>query len=170
MKQAALSLNLNLKKHASANSWSRWGASFTGLRWWRLSRRTTPGRAPGGCRLRWQAAMHPGRRWELDQANSPIDALVDKIDKLKAGSPTRVEHPLRVGQAPVWVREGALPGLEEKHTAAQNPVCAAKPVDGPAPVAGRTGMSASESRAAALNGVEQPALSASGTKTTQTCC
>lgn len=42
--------------------------------------------------------MHPGRRWELDQANSPIDALVDKIDKLKAGSPTRVEHPLRVAK------------------------------------------------------------------------
>ena len=44
----------------------------------------------------WQVAMRPGKRRELDKANSPIDALVDKIEKLKAGIRAKVEHPFRV--------------------------------------------------------------------------
>ena len=45
---------------------------------------------------RWQVAMRPGKRRELDEANSPIDALVDKIDKCKASIRAKVEHPFRV--------------------------------------------------------------------------
>ena len=95
--------------------------------------------------------MRPGNRRELDKAGNPIDALVDKIEKLKAGIRATVKHPFRLNQAPVRVCESALPGFEEKHAAAQNTVCAVKPVDGPAPTDGRTGMSASESRTATLN-------------------
>ena len=40
--------------------------------------------------------MRPGKRRELDKANNPIDAVLDKIEKLKAGIRTKVEHPFRV--------------------------------------------------------------------------
>ena len=45
---------------------------------------------------KWQVAMRPGKRRELDKANNPIDALVDKVEKLKAGIHAKVEHPFRV--------------------------------------------------------------------------
>ena len=70
--------------------------------------------------------MRAGKRKKLDKANSPIDALMDKIEKRKASIRTKVEQPFRLNQAPVWLREGALPGLEETHTAAQNLVCAVR--------------------------------------------
>ena len=46
--------------------------------------------------VRWQVAMRPGKRKKLDKAGSPIDALIDKIEKLKAGIRAKVEHPFRV--------------------------------------------------------------------------
>jgi len=46
--------------------------------------------------VHWQVAMRPGRRKKLDKANSPIDALMDKIEKSKAGIRAKVEHPFRV--------------------------------------------------------------------------
>ena len=101
--------------------------------------------------VRWSIAMRPGKRREPDKANSPIDALIDKIEKCEAGIRAKVEHTFSVNQAPVWVCESALPGFEEKHAAAQNTVCAVKPVDGPAPSDGNAEVSAFESRAAALN-------------------
>ena len=46
--------------------------------------------------VRWQVAMRPGKRRELDKANSPVDALIDKVEKLKASIRAKVEHPFRV--------------------------------------------------------------------------
>jgi IS5 family transposase len=43
----------------------------------------------------WHVAMRPGKRKALDKSK-PIDALVDKIEKLKAGVRAKVEHPFRV--------------------------------------------------------------------------
>jgi IS5 family transposase len=43
----------------------------------------------------WQVAMRPGKRRALDKSN-PIDALTDKIEKLKASVRAKVEHPFRV--------------------------------------------------------------------------
>ena len=40
--------------------------------------------------------MRPGKRRDLDKANSPIDALADKIEKCKAGIRAKVEHPFHV--------------------------------------------------------------------------
>ena len=34
--------------------------------------------------VRWTVAIRPGKRRELDKANNPIDALMDKVEKLKA--------------------------------------------------------------------------------------
>ena len=101
--------------------------------------------------LRWQVAMRPGKCRKLDKDNNPIDALVDKIEKLKASIRTKVEHPFHLYQTPVWLRQSALPGIKEEHVAAQNAVCAVELVDCAPSVSGRTGMRASESRQIALN-------------------
>ena len=39
-----------------------------------------------------------GKRKKRDKANSPIDALVNKIEQLKAGIRAEVEHPFRVAK------------------------------------------------------------------------
>ena len=46
--------------------------------------------------VRWSIAKRPGKRRELDKAGSPVDALVDKIEKCKVGIRAKVEHPFRV--------------------------------------------------------------------------
>lgn len=45
--------------------------------------------------VRWLVAMRPGKRRALDKAK-PMDALIDKIERLKAGIRAGVEHPFRV--------------------------------------------------------------------------
>ena len=40
--------------------------------------------------------MRPGKRKKLDRENNPIDALVNKIEQLKASIRAKVEHPFRV--------------------------------------------------------------------------
>ena len=45
--------------------------------------------------VNWRIAMRPGQRRVLDQADE-IDALGDKIEKLKASVRAKVEHPFRV--------------------------------------------------------------------------
>ena len=105
--------------------------------------------------VHWSIAMRLGKRRELDKAGNPIDALIDKIEKCKAGIRAKVEHPSHLNQAPVRVCESALPGFEEKHAVAQNAVCAVKPVDGTPPTDGCTGMSALKNTTSALNRVEK---------------
>jgi IS5 family transposase len=51
-----------------------------------------PDAKPG---VRWLVAMRPGKRRALDKAK-PMDALIDKIERLKAGIRAGVEHPFRV--------------------------------------------------------------------------
>ena len=51
-----------------------------------------PDARPG---VNWRIATRPGKRRALDKANE-IDALVDKVEKLKASVRAKVEHPLRV--------------------------------------------------------------------------
>jgi len=45
--------------------------------------------------VRWNIAMRAGKRRALDKDNA-IDALIDKVEKLKAGIRAKVEHPFRV--------------------------------------------------------------------------
>lgn len=42
-----------------------------------------------------QSSMRPGRRRALDKTR-PADALIDRLEKLKAGIRAKVEHPFRV--------------------------------------------------------------------------
>ena len=44
----------------------------------------------------WHVAMRPGKRKALDTENKPIDALIDKVEKIKASIRAKVEHPFRV--------------------------------------------------------------------------
>ena len=62
--------------------------------------------------VRWQVAMRPGKRKKLDKANNPVDALLDKIETLKASIRAKVEHPFRVVKSQfgyVKVRYRGLP-------------------------------------------------------------
>ena len=40
--------------------------------------------------------MRAGKRNKLDKANSPVDALMDKIEKCKASIRAKAGHPFRV--------------------------------------------------------------------------
>ena len=40
--------------------------------------------------------MRPGKRKELDKENTPIDALLDQVEKIKARIRAKVEHPFGV--------------------------------------------------------------------------
>jgi transposase, IS5 family len=46
-------------------------------------------------KVRWHVAMRPGKRKALDPSK-PLDAIVDKIEQLKASVRAKVEHPFRV--------------------------------------------------------------------------
>ena len=52
-----------------------------------------PDAKPG---VTWQVAMRPGKRRALDTENNLADALLDKIERIKAGVRAKVEHPFRV--------------------------------------------------------------------------
>lgn len=45
--------------------------------------------------VNWLIAMKPGKRKALDKAN-PIDAMVEKVEKIKASIRAKAEHPFRV--------------------------------------------------------------------------
>ena len=44
---------------------------------------------------RWHVAMRPGKRRKLN-LKDPLDAIYDKIERLKAGIRAKVEHPFRI--------------------------------------------------------------------------
>lgn len=52
-------------------------------------------RGDANAKVRWHIAMRPGLRKQLDKAH-PVDALVNKIEYLKASMRAKVEHPFRV--------------------------------------------------------------------------
>ena len=53
-------------------------------------------RADAKREVTWHVAMRPGKRQELDKDNKPMDALIDLLEKIKAGIRAKVEHPFRV--------------------------------------------------------------------------
>ena len=52
-----------------------------------------PDAKPG---VTWHVAMRPGKRRALDTENNLADALLDQVERLKAGVRAKVEHPFRV--------------------------------------------------------------------------
>jgi IS5 family transposase len=69
-----------------------------------------PDAGPG---VRWKVVMRPGKRKKLDKANSPIDALIDKVGKLNASIRVKVEHPLRVVKRQFGYAKVRYRGLEK---------------------------------------------------------
>jgi IS5 family transposase len=45
--------------------------------------------------VNWHVAMKPGKRRVLDKSR-PLDALVDQVERIKAGIQAKAEHPFRV--------------------------------------------------------------------------
>ena len=45
---------------------------------------------------KWHVAMRPGKRKKLDKDHKPLDALINKVEKIKASIRAKVEHPFRV--------------------------------------------------------------------------
>jgi transposase, IS5 family len=60
----------------------------------------------------WKVSMRPGKRRALDKTK-PLDALMDKIEKLKAGIRARVEHPFRVLKCQFGYRKVRYRGLKK---------------------------------------------------------
>ena len=52
-----------------------------------------PDAKPG---VTWHVAMRPGKRRALDTDNNLADALLDQVERIKAGVRAKVEHPFRV--------------------------------------------------------------------------
>ena len=52
-------------------------------------------RPDANAQVNWHVAMRPGKRRALDKTK-PLDALIDKIEKLKSQMRAKVEHPFRV--------------------------------------------------------------------------
>ncbi len=50
--------------------------------------------AKAGCK--WHIAMRPGKRKQLDTENKLVDALINKVEQIKAKIRAKVEHPFRV--------------------------------------------------------------------------
>lgn len=96
----------------------------------------------------WHVAVRPDKRKALHKENCCLDALTDLPEKIKAGIRAKGgQAPFQIAQTPVWPQQGALPGGEEEHGAAQDAACAVKPVDGALCADGGTGTSASANRA-----------------------
>lgn len=57
--------------------------------------RGIPSRSDAKSGFNWNIAMGPGKRKLLDKEN-PLDSLIDKLEKVKAGIRAKVEHPFRV--------------------------------------------------------------------------
>jgi len=45
---------------------------------------------------KWHVAMRPGKRKQLDKVNKLADALINKVEQIKASIRAKVEHPFRV--------------------------------------------------------------------------
>ena len=70
-------------------------------------------RADAKPEVNWRVAMRPAKRTKLDKANSPIDALMDKIEKCKASIRAKVEHPFRVVKRQFGFARVRYPGLKK---------------------------------------------------------
>ena len=96
--------------------------------------------------VRWQVAMRSGKRKKLDKAGSPIDALMDKIEKSKARVRAKVEHPFRVIKRQFGFVKVRYRGLKRNTLQLKTLFALFAPVDGQAPSSGNAGVNAAESK------------------------
>ncbi len=94
----------------------------------------------------WHVAMRPGKRRALDK-NTPMGAIMDKLEKTKASIRAKVEHPFRVIKRQFGHVKVRYRGLDEEHGATAHAVRALQSLDGAAQAFEQgAGMSASAER------------------------
>lgn len=72
---------------------------------------------------KWLVAMRPGKRKKPDKDNHPVDALIDKVERIKASIRAKVEHPFRAPESLQRLREngkGAVKNAKTTPTRAAN--------------------------------------------------
>ena len=100
--------------------------------------------------VRWHIAMRVGKRRASNKENG-VDAMIDKIEKLKAGIRAKVEHPFRVIKGPLGYVKVCYRG-SKKNTAQRATLFALSNLwDGAREIDASSGMSAPKNRAKALN-------------------
>jgi transposase, IS5 family len=99
--------------------------------------------------VNWHVAMRPGKRAALDKSK-PLGRDDQRSRAHQGQHPRQGRAPVPSGQAPVRLREGPLPRIEEEHGAAHDLVRAVQLVDGARQVVGSPGMSATTARASGL--------------------
>ena len=82
--------------------------------------------------LFWQVAMRPGKRQNLDEASSSIDALMDKVEKLEVRIWAKVEHPFRVVKKQLGCVKARYRGLKKNILQLKGAVWAVQFMDGQA--------------------------------------
>ncbi|SPS02593.1 transposase [Cupriavidus taiwanensis] len=91
--------------------------------------------------VNWHVAMKPGKRRVLDQSK-PFGALVDQVERIKAGIRAKVEHPFRVIKRQFGYTKVRYRGLRKNTAPTHDLVRAVQLVDGARQTAGCWGMSA----------------------------
>jgi IS5 family transposase len=107
-----------------------------------------PDAKPG---VHWHVAMRPCKRRKLDKDNNPLDALVDKEEKLKAGIRAKVEHPFRVIKRQFGLVKVRYRGLKKNTLQLKTLFALFPPVDEQAQTDRSAGISASRNMTIALN-------------------
>ena len=89
--------------------------------------------------INWHVAMRPGKRRALNK-DKPSDALIDQLEKLKAGIRAKVEHPFRVIKRQFGFAKVRYKGLKKNMSAqlANAVLLLVQSVDGAAQTDGAT--------------------------------
>lgn len=64
--------------------------------------------------VNWHIAMMPGKRMTLDK-DTPMGAVLKKLEQTKASIRAKLEYPIRVDQATVLLHQGEVPGSGQEH-------------------------------------------------------
>ena len=87
-----------------------------------------------------QVAMPPGKHKKLDEAGSPVDSLIDQVEKLKAGIHAKVNHLFRVIKRQFGLARGCHRRLKRNTLQLKTLFALFMPVDGQAPSDGNAGV------------------------------
>lgn len=77
---------------------------------------------------RWHVAMRPSKRRKLN-LNNPVDAIYDKIERLKAGIRAKVEHPFRILKRQFGYMKTRYRGGGEEHRSDHDVICVGQFMD-----------------------------------------
>ena len=102
------------KEPARGGPFENQSSTFTGVT-------GLPAKRPMRCAARrrarkWHIAMRPGKRKQLDTEHKLVDALIGKVEQIKAKIRAKVEHPFRVIKCQFIEKFGLLTTGRDRHT------------------------------------------------------